>query len=133
MRNFHSKLLDTMTDADWTYLSFGSLVSYQYLLHYVSTPKVACTSLKWWFAELDAPEFFTYDILRSYETDPNLTIHDSFHRACPKITGLDAVDLKKILLSRDFFRFALVRNPFTRIFSAWQSKILLREPLQADP
>ncbi len=122
-----------MTDADWTYLSFGSLVSYQYLLHYVSTPKVACTSLKWWFAELDAPEFFTYDILRSYETDPNLTIHDSFHRACPKITGLDAVDLKKILLSRDFFRFALVRNPFTRIFSAWQSKILLREPLQADP
>ena len=118
MRNSKNRPFNALTDADWTYLSFGSLVSYQYLLHYVSTPKVACTSLKWWFAELDAPEFFTYDILRSYETDPNLTIHDSFHRACPKITGLNAVDLKKILLSQDFFRFALVRNPFTRIISA---------------
>ena len=133
MDNFHSELFDTMTDTDWTSLSVGSLVSYRYLLHYVSTPKVACTSLKWWFAELDAPEFFNYDSLRSYETDPRLTIHDSFYKACPNVTGLDPVDLKKIVLSPDFFRFALVRNPYTRIFSAWQSKILLREPLQADP
>ena len=133
MRTFHNSVIGTMTDADWTYLSFNSYVSYQYLLHYVATPKVACTSLKWWFAELEGPEFFTFDALRSYETHPGLTIHDTLHRACPKMAGLDSTSLKTILLSPDFFRFALVRNPYTRIFSAWQSKILLCEPLQADP
>ncbi len=132
MRTFHSNFIDTMTDADWTYLSFNSYISYQYLLHYVATPKAACTSIKWWFAALEGSELFTFDALRSYETDPGLTIHDSFHRACPKVTGLDTADLKSILQSSDFFRFALVRNPYTRIFSAWQSKVLLREPLQAD-
>ena len=133
MRHIQNRSFNALTDADWTYLSFGSFVSYQYLLHYVATPKVACTSLKWWFAELSAPEFAAYDALRSYETDPSLTIHDTFHLGCPKATGLNRADLEKILLSDDFFRFGLARNPFTRLFSAWQSKILLREPLQADP
>ncbi len=132
MRNFQSRSMDAWTDADWTFLSLGSFVSYQYLLHYVATPKVACTALKWWFAELSAPEFNTYDSLRSYETDPSLTIHDTFHLGSPKTTGLKPADLRKIVVSDDFFRFALVRNPFTRLFSAWQSKILLREPIQAD-
>ncbi|MGC9261350.1 MAG: glycoside hydrolase family 99-like domain-containing protein [Phycisphaerae bacterium] len=132
MTGLEQDALPEMTDADWNYLSYGSFVSYQYLLHYISTPKAACTSLKWWFAELDAPEFSAYDPLRSYETDPRLTIHDTLHLGCPRMTGLNVAELKKILASQDFFRFALVRNPFTRIFSAWQSKILLREPLQSD-
>jgi glycosyltransferase involved in cell wall biosynthesis/peptidoglycan hydrolase CwlO-like protein len=73
------------------------------------------------------------DITDSVETDPNLAIHDSFRKAAPNVTGLSPAELLEPLTSDAYFRFAVVRNPYKRIFSAWQSKLLLREPLQVAP
>lgn len=115
---------------DWSYLQWNSYLSTRRKLLYVATPKVACTSLKWWFAALEGYAQVLRGPNGSLETDPDLVIHDTFHKVAPDVAGLQPDALTEALASEDYFRFAVVRNPYKRIFSAWQSKILLREPLQ---
>ncbi|RFC31583.1 MAG: Sulfotransferase family protein [Candidatus Nitrotoga sp. MKT] len=115
------------------YLRWNSYCSKKYKLLYVATPKVACTSLKWWFADLEHTSKAIRDSTGSTETSPELVIHDTFFKVAPNVTGLLPDALLEPLTSNDYFRFAVVRNPYKRIFSAWQSKLLLREPLQVTP
>ena len=117
-------------EINWSYLQWNSYLSTRHKLLYVATPKVACTSLKWWFAALEGYAQELRSSNGSLETDPDLVIHDTFHKVAPEVTGLQPDALAEALASEDYFRFAVVRNPYRRIFSAWQSKILLREPLQ---
>lgn len=114
----------------WNHLRWNSYLSKRHKLLYVATPKVACTSLKWWFASLEGYAEAVRGLNVSQETAPDLVIHDTFHVVAPEVTGLPPAALVEALTADDYFRFAVVRNPFKRIFSAWQSKILLREPLQ---
>lgn len=115
------------------YLRWNSYLSQRYKLFYIATPKVACTSLKWWFAALEGHSLVLRGIIDSAETDPDLVIHDTFHKVAPNVTGLMPEALSEALTSDSYFRFAVVRNPYHRIFSAWQSKLLLQEPLQTRP
>jgi hypothetical protein len=120
-------------DKLFSYLGTNSYRSERYKLFYVATPKVACTSLKWWFADLEGYSQVLREVKDSAETDPDLVIHDSFHKVAPNVAGLLPEALLEPLTSDAYFRFAVVRNPYKRIFSAWQSKLLLREPLQIAP
>jgi len=117
------------------YLGWNSYRSERYKLLYVATPKVACTSLKWWFANLEGHSNDLRAIIDSAETDSDLVVHDSahFHKIAPNVTGLTPEALIEPITSEAYFRFAVVRNPYQRTFSAWQSKLLLREPLQVAP
>ena len=114
----------------WNHLRWNSYLSMHHKLLYVATPKVACTSLKWWFASLEGYAEALRVVNKSWETDPDLVVHDTFHVVAPEVTGLLPAAMVDALTADDYFRFAVVRNPFKRIFSAWQSKVLLREPLQ---
>ncbi|WP_447793395.1 rhamnan synthesis F family protein [Pseudomonas farris] len=114
-------------------LKYGSYYSEKFKIFYVSTPKVGCTSLKWWFAKLEGCASAINRDLKSLESTPELTIHDTFHLVAPSVTGLPESSLDELVHAHGIFRFAVVRNPYKRIFSAWQSKILLREPLQIGP
>jgi glycosyltransferase involved in cell wall biosynthesis/uncharacterized protein (DUF3084 family) len=116
------------------YLQDSGFRSDRYKVFYVSTPKVACTSLKWWFAALEGKVQVLRGLTDSAESDPDLIIHgDGFKKLAPDVTGLDSQVIESTLNSESFFRFAIVRNPYKRIFSAWQSKLLLQEPLQVGP
>lgn len=97
---------------------------------YVATPKVACTSLKWWLADLVGCGDKILNANVSFESDPELVIHDTFHQVVQQMTGFNATGLDLALTSSEYFKFCVVRNPFKRVFSAWQSKWLLHEPLQ---
>ncbi|KAA0083030.1 glycoside hydrolase family 99-like domain-containing protein [Trinickia soli] len=113
------------------FLRWNCYRSEHHKLVYVATPKVACTSLKWWFATIVGYADALRGIVDSAESDPDLVVHES-HKVAPGVTGLDESNLLDALTSDSYFRFAVVRNPYKRIFSAWQSKLLLREPLQAS-
>lgn len=116
------------------YLLDSGYRSDRYKIFYVSTPKVACTSLKWWFASLEGKVQALRSLTDSAESDPDLIIHgNNFHSLAPEVTGLGPDALGDTLSSDDFFKFAIVRNPYKRLFSAWQSKLLLQEPLQVAP
>jgi len=102
-------------------------------LLYVATPKAACTTLKWWFADLIGQTVAVRSAPGSPESSPELVIHDALGRVAPGSACLTPAEISQAINNPDCFRFCLVRNPFSRIFSAWQSKWLLREPLQIGP
>ena len=114
------------------YLRWNSYRSQRHKLLYVATPKVACTTLKWWFAALEGYAGKLRRLTECSESDQDLIVHES-HRVAKDVNGLPLADLAEALESESFFRFALVRNPYKRIFSAWQSKLLLQEPIQSIP
>ena len=96
---------------------------------YVSVNKAACTSLKWLVAELQGedPEHFHRSLSR--EISRTMTIHRrSLWRKTPMAKRLSDERLEEISPERGWFVFAVVRHPTARLFSAWQSKLLLREP-----
>jgi len=112
------------------YLHRNGLRSERFKLFYVASPKAACTSIKWWFADLEGCADAVRACTDGDETDPDLMIHDTLHRVAPRVAGYAPEALAEVLASGDYFRFSAVRNPYKRLFSAWQSKLLLREPMQ---
>jgi hypothetical protein len=101
----------------------------RYKTVYVSVPKAACTSLKWLVAELQGedPERFHGSLSR--EVDRAMTIHRRrLWQHTPMLSELSDADLAAISPADGWFVFAVVRHPSARLWAAWQSKFLLREP-----
>jgi hypothetical protein len=99
-------------------------------LVYVSNPKAACTSIKWLLADLQGadPEAF-YSTLR-YETSRDATIHRERDRwpGTPRLKNLSEEQLADITPDNGWLVFTATRHPASRLWSGWQSKLLLREP-----
>lgn len=106
----------------------------EFRLLYLATPKVACTAWKWWVAELAgiSRETIIQKATYSRESLEALLIHDGIERSNPHIQSFDLQQMQAQYANPDLFRFALVRNPYTRIFSAWASKVLLAETGQVN-
>jgi hypothetical protein len=92
-------------------------------------PKAGCTSMLWLLAELAG--LSADDFARSAlpEVSPALVVHDlarwpKRHR----LAGLDPDAAERALHEDGWLRFTVVRDPGPRLWSAWQSKLLLREP-----
>ena len=105
----------------------------RYKTVYVSVPKAACTSLKWLVAGLqgESPERFYRS--RSREVGRAMTIHRrDLWRHTPMLHELPEEELAAISPDDGWFVFAVVRHPSARVWAAWQSKFLLREPRWID-
>jgi len=124
-------LLRAAPELAWQHLQWNHFFSARYRLHYFATPKVACTALKWWFAELEGVKA---ELLRlpSLETLPSLVVHDTLPFVAAQQPGRNAQGFAEWAQNPDLFRFALVRHPVARVFSAWVSKVVLAEPHQAQ-
>src|SRR5579864_2323272 len=55
-------------------------------------------------------------------------VHARQNVPLPSLVDLDNQTQRTVLESPDFLRFTFVRNPYTRVMSAWKNKALLCEP-----
>jgi hypothetical protein len=102
----------------------------EYRVLFVPVPKSAWTSM---LRLLLTPAGLTPDSFLSCEK-PEVTLATAIHatyvwRRAGRTLGSVSDDVRDRALTEDgWFRFSVVRDPATRLWSAWQSKLLLREP-----
>ncbi len=95
---------------------------------YISTTKVACSSLRWMIADLVGEDFSAFYRAPGDHQTRLMTIHtrrDSWQHS-PQIKNYPPEARARISRDDGWFIFAVVRDPWTRLFSAWQSKMLVR-------
>lgn len=110
-----------------------SLVLPHHRIVFVPVPKSGTTSVRWALAGLAG--ITDEDFLASVRpvVSPEVAAHDlsrwprhhRWDRTSPQ-------QREQIVQDDRWLRFALVRNPWTRLWSAWQSKALLQEPIFVD-
>lgn len=100
---------------------------------YVWVNKAACTSIKWLVAGLQEESAERFHGSLSREVSRTMTIHRRpLWQHTPTAASLPEEQLAEISPDNGWFVFAVVRQPLARMFSAWQSKLLLREPAWAQ-
>lgn len=92
---------------------------------FLPMPKAACTSVLWTLAELAGLPRDAFENSTLPEPSAALTVHDM--NAWPPEHRLSE-HTAEILDDDRWLRFTVVRDPWRRLWSAWVSKLLLREP-----
>jgi hypothetical protein len=96
---------------------------------FVPIPKAACTTVLWLLAELAGLPADRFTSSPSSEASESLTVHDINRWPREYRLGEYSRELRDGILSDPgWLRFTIVRHPATRLWSAWLSKLLLREP-----
>ena len=98
-------------------------------LLYVPVPRAGSTAILWALARSEglAEEHFVEST--KLEVTRALTIHDLTRWGeSRRLAGRSERELEEILGSDDWLRFTVVREPVRRLWSAWVTKILLRDP-----
>lgn len=96
---------------------------------YVQVFKAACTTMLWTLLELEGHDPHVLDgSTRGDIPTHDLLVHDRSVYPIPVITEVSSARRTEALTSDEWFRFAVVRNPYARVYSAWESKLLLADP-----
>ena len=94
---------------------------------HVSVPKVASTTLQWLMADLAGLDEECFRDTLSYAPTCEQTVHAG--RLWPphlRVRRPTADDARAAGVDSDWFVFSVVRDPRERLWSAWQSKFLVR-------
>lgn len=109
-------------------IRYGSYVNLERRYLYYQVSKAGCTSLKWLIHNLEGMSPVRPFASPQREARRDMFIHERSNISLPSLLDLSDEDQERVISSEDFFRFALVRNPYTRIESAWKDKIRLCAP-----
>jgi hypothetical protein len=106
----------------------NSFVSVEHKLVYISVTKVACSSLRWMMADLAGEDFERFYRAPGNHQSRLMTIHTArtTWQNTPQIKNVPPDILAEISRDNGWFIFAVVRDPWSRLWSAWQSKFLVR-------
>jgi Sulfotransferase family len=122
------EFLRGLTSHPW-HVRYRSVVLPKYKLLYVPVPKAGCTSLLWLLARLGGRDEADFETSRSPSVSPDMLVHDlSVWDPAGRLSEYPDDRAEEMWTGDDWFRFTVVREPAARIWSAWQSKLLLREP-----
>lgn len=98
-------------------------------LVYVPVPKAGSTAVLWALADLAGLGADHFRSSFKFETTRALTIHDmSLWGQQHRLDGRRTSAVLRMFDSDEWLAFTLVREPVRRIWSAWVSKVLMREP-----
>ena len=100
-------------------------------LLYVPVPKTGWTSMLWLLADLAGIPREAFDVSTKPEVSTTMAVHDEqvWFRHRRLLRSLSDHDRHEALHAPGWLRFTIVRDPARRLWSAWQSKLLLREPV----
>ena len=98
-------------------------ISWRHRYVFVETPKVACSSLKRLLHRIEYAG-------QPYEPDPD--VHDRGRSPLLRPLQLPSQAFSAAMTGPDWFRFAFVRNPYTRALSAYRDKIQRNRPEKAE-
>lgn len=106
----------------------NSFVVWDRKIVYMSVTKAACTSLRWMIADLAGEDLAQFRDALGAQQSRLMTIHGVRERwqHTPQLSQLAPEQLAEISRDNGWFVFAVVRDPWSRIWSAWQSKFLVR-------
>jgi hypothetical protein len=113
-------------------LYFHTFVFSKHRLLYVETPRVASTSVK--VALLTLTHTTIEDLGPSLlpRPFPEAVVHDRGVYPAPSLADLDDDELAEAIIAPGWMRFCLVRDPFSRTFSAWEGKVFVGDPGMLD-
>lgn len=95
---------------------------------YFEVPKAACTSMKQLLNRLEGAPPIALFTGGQQETRRDMFVHVRENSPLPSLVDLGDDQQREVLESSDFLRMTVVRNPYTRLFSAWRNKVMLCEP-----
>jgi len=113
-------------------LAYATFVSLEHRILYMETPKAACTTMKHFLRELCGAPQIEYPLGELRETRRDMFVHVRSNVPLPSLLDLDDDAQRQVLSSPEYLRFCVVRNPYTRIVSAWRNKVLYCEPGYED-
>lgn len=113
-------------------LGYASFASLEERLVYVEVPKAACTSMRVLLRDLLHAAPLTLYPGVSRETHRSMFVHARENAPLPALTTLPDAAQRELLESDDVLRLTVVRNPYTRLVSAWRDKVYLCEPTVED-
>jgi hypothetical protein len=111
---------------DW--LANWSFVSTDDRFVFIAIPKAACTTMKLLLRELREAAPLKLFAGPNRESRRGMFIHMRENVPFPSLNALSNEDQRDLLEASDVLRFTIVRNPYTRVISAWQDKIYFCEP-----
>ena len=107
-----------------TYLAPNAKVMFE------SLNKNACTSLKWMMADLAGEDLDTFRAGWQPFISESEAVHNrALWKASPKLDKLPREQRIAINPDHGWFIFAVVRDPRLRLFSAWQNRLLMENPI----
>ena len=105
-------------------LGYTSFILSQYKLLYFETPKCACSTMKRLLWALSGSAFTPRQVRN--ESTLEMVVHDRRYHPLPSLDDVNSVEYW--LTSPEITRFCIVRNPYSRLASAWSDKIRQKEP-----
>jgi hypothetical protein len=95
---------------------------------YFEVPKAASTQMKELLRSVENAGPIKPFADGTLHTRRDMFIHGRPNVPLPSLLDLDDRTQRRVLEAPDFLRMTVVRNPYTRLISAWTNKILLCEP-----
>lgn len=105
-----------------------TFVSLEKRYFYFAVPKAACTQMKEILRTVEKAPPIQVFADRSPQTRRDMFVHARPNVPLPSLVDLDDQTQREVLEAPDFLRMTVVRNPYTRLVSAWSNKVVLCEP-----
>jgi hypothetical protein len=104
----------------------SSFVSLPRRYMYFDVPKAACSTMKHLLRRLEGLGPLKRPADPGWlDTRRDMWVHDRSNLPLPSLVELDEMTQREVIESPHFFRMVVVRNPYTRLVSAWKDKVFL--------
>lgn len=97
---------------------------------YTKASKSACTTMLWTIIELDGRDPADLPFATRPSVMRSQVVHDASIHPVPTIDQVSPELRHEALTSPEWMRLGIIRDPYARLYSAWESRILLDNPGQ---